>query len=472
MSRFFSIFGCILAIVFAALALIPLAFAASSLRWSAGSALKSLGNFVAFSGPDSKYKTSRQVGGALRNNKDLLVINNQSGHQFLYSPASSTKITTSASTHILASQSTLHHLQQQQQQQHQQQQQQQMYSATNGTLSNLSAAGGQSNNYYYGLMPFVQQQQQQQQQSQVHHLSQLHLNQAQQSLGGVNGPKGSVTTTGAQATSIAPSSYHHQANKSTISNESANSTPSSSGVESGNSATILHQANGSSQQACLIPSSNNATSQADFNLMAGIYGGTHLHQHQPAVTVNTHYSSSLVPQIATRQEQQMREHIYECVEDEQNYSARLLMPTGTNINLLHHHQDQFSPSQRAMTFSSRMMQQQQQQQQSQNFPTLGKRMFGSSDARSMSSSSSSHHHTAIVRDQSPAKTNIICSKLAQVTPQRATELGRFQHDIMAIYNGDSSAITTATTATSATNPNSSFSGLNLASQSGKLSTDC
>uniref|UniRef100_A0A6G1SD19 Latrophilin Cirl n=1 Tax=Aceria tosichella TaxID=561515 RepID=A0A6G1SD19_9ACAR len=159
-------------IVFVAVALMTLTFVASSMRSSAGAALKSLGNFAPFSGP--KYKQRRHNGDppSLHSNKDLLVINNSNGHSFIYAPASTTKISSSSSTHIL---STGQPVGLNGQQQHQagtlhRLQQQQMYSGNGATLSSLSGAGAQSNNYYYGLMglnPLLQQQQQQQQKRQL-----------------------------------------------------------------------------------------------------------------------------------------------------------------------------------------------------------------------------------------------------------------------------------------------------------------
>lgn len=430
-------------------------FIASTMRSSAGAALKSLGNFTAFNGP--KYK-ARRADGTLHN-KDLLVINNQNGHQFLYAPANTTKINSSSSTHILSGgvghQGTLHQIQQQPQ----------MYSG-NGTLSNLSGTGGQSNNYYYGLMGLTNLFQHPNQQSQQlqHHMSQHHLNQQQQQ----------------QLSQTSQANYLHQANKSTISTESANSSPSSSGVESGS--TSIHQ---QQQQSCLVM--NN-----DYNLI-GHPANFDQQQHnnhlpgtnQPTLTLNAHYSSSgLTPMniLQNRLNHQQnnnlnREHIYECVDDDKTYTARLLVPSNVNLseqfnsNTLsqQHHQNAMlmnnQQNSRALTLSSRITQnnianqqqsnqiQHQQQQQHSN-----KRLFS---------------HPAIIRDNQ-AKTNIICSKIAQVTPMRATEINKFQHDVMAIYNGQDA--TTATTANSSSSGNSSAcygrSDSGAFTNGVKLSTDC
>lgn len=441
--RFFSLFGYLFAFVFIAVALGTIAFIASTMRSSAGAALKSLGNFAAFS--STKYKNGRRsdhaASGASLHNKDLLVINNQNGHQFLYAPANTTKISSSASTHILSSAGvqagTLHQFNQQQALNAHQQQ---MYSA-NGTLSNLSGTGGQSNNYYYGLMgltPLFQQQHSQMQ----HHLSQHQLHQSNQQQ--------------------QQASYHHQANKSTVSNESSNSTPSSSGVESGS--TSMHHQQQQQQQACLMMNT-------DYNLMSHQltnYG--HLPFQQPTLTTNAHYGMATSDNGNQRQlgslaaGNPMREHIYECVDDDKTYTARLLLPTSLNTSdpfnastLSHqHHQQQLQNQSRALTLSSRLVANQANlQPQQQNSASNNKRLLS---------------HPAIVRDNQ-AKTNIICSKLVQVTPQRATEISnKFQHDVMAIYNPTD---TTTTTANSSSSGNSSScysraeSGLN-----GKLSTDC
>ena len=470
--RFFSLFGYLLAFVFITVAFMTIAFVASSMRSSAGAALKSLGNFAAF--PMPKYKGRRQDGSS--HNKDLLVINNQNGHQFLYAPATTTKISSSASTHILAGavpgqyQGSLHQIQQQQQHQ--------MYSA-NGTLSNLSGAGGQSNNYYYGLMglsPFFQQQQQQQQSQLQHHLSQHHLN-SQHQVGNQ------------QVASSTPTSYHHQANKSTVSSESSNSTPSSSGVESGSASMQQQQHMQLHQQpaSCLVMNS-------DYNLMShlGNYGQHQsLLSGQPTLTLNAHYSPSGVAAGLSPQQQQqqqrrlanssLREHIYECVEDDKPYTARLLLPTNMEAG-----------EQQQLTFGASTLAQQQQQVNSSRAMTFSSRMLHSAIQQQQQAAASSQQaskrlpsHPAIVRDNQ-TKTNIICSKLAQVSPQRATEINKFQHDVMAIYNGSNDTTTTATTAAAAANttnqkpPSGSVGGYlrqELAQAQGvdfgsKLSTDC
>lgn len=489
-SRVFSLFSYLLVALFIAIVFMTIAFVASSLRnssSSAGAAFKSLGNFAALSGGNSasKYKHRRQdimtggPGSSLHSsNKDLLVINNSNGHQFLYAPASTTKINSSSSTHILSAaigdrttngqpaqhQGTLHRVQQQ------------MYSVNGATLSSLSAAGTQSNNYYYGLMglnPLFQQQQQ-------HHFSQHHVNQAQQ-----------------PPQQIAAQSYNHQANKSTISTESANSS-SSSGVESGSTSV---QQQPQTQQACLVTSSGAGN---DFNLLNNHYGQTQqlnpFQQQQPTLTLNAHYSTSgaMQPINMTAAQQihhhrqlsnQMRDHIYETVDYEKPYMSRLLMSMNNpneqqqQFGTIGHHQHQIyhqqqlannqQLQQRTMTLSSRllhdpMQNQSQQQQQS-------------------SASSKRFPQPAIVRDHQATKTNIICSKLAQVTPQRATEIGKSlfgngHHDMMTIYNGnDASTTTTTTTASTAnakdsTTTNSCFSQrLELNSSNNgvnKLSTDC
>lgn len=247
--RFFSIFGYLLVILFAALALITIAFVTSTSsknsspggaadqsqmerrrrrRWSAGCMLKRLGTSLMpqlgfDSHPHPHYQhshhqrrcsSSASLGkaksaygsakleansaGRPHNNglldehsanKDLLVINNQSGHQFIYSPAPSAatgaaappsagKLLASANSPpashtILTSshQGALHHhtIQHQHSAAHLHAHQHQLYSS--GTLSNLSALGAQSNNYYYGLVPqqqtFVSPMQTQQHQVQV-----------------------------------------------------------------------------------------------------------------------------------------------------------------------------------------------------------------------------------------------------------------------------------------------------------------
>lgn len=467
-AKFFSLFGYFLAIVFVAIGSITIAFIASSMRSSAGAAFKSLGHFTAFGGP--KYK-NRRADGTLHN-KDLLVINNQNGHQFIYAPASTTKISTSASTHILTGansqhQNTLHQIQQQQQQQ-------QMYSG-NGTLSNLSGTGGQSNNYYYGLMGFnshIQQQQQQHHQLQ-HHLSQHHLNQHQQV---------------PQQQTLQASNYPHQANKSTMSTESSNSTPSSSGVESASTSMQQQQ---QQQQSCLMMNS-------EYNLMGHLSNYGHhqnlmsQQQQQPTLTLNAHYSSSgQAPMGNMSQNQQhrlfnnvsqaMREHIYECVDDDKAYGARgMLLPTasmdandqhlfGSNTMALQGNQQQTNLS-RAMTLSSRLIQdamQQNHQQLATNQTT--NTTTGQANSKRLFS------HPAIVRDNQN-KTNIICSQLAQVTPQRATEINKFQHDVMAIYNGSETTTTTATNATTVPSSQGNYGRSDFGDLGGlggnKLSTDC
>lgn len=440
---FFSLFGYLLAFVFVLVALMTIAFVVSSMRSSAGATLKSLGNFTAFSGP--KYKSGRRSDGSLHHNKDqLLVINNQNGHQFLYTPTNTTKINSSASTHILTSslanqhQGTLHQIQQQQQQH-------QLYSG-NGTLSNLSGTGGQSNNYYYGLTGLNQIIQQQ-------HLSQHQLNSQQ-------------------------ASYHHQANKSTISNESANSSPSSSGVESGSAS--MHQQQQQQQQQHHHPQHQQQSTclvlNNDLNLM-NHFGNYGLHQqpqhqmgslsmqdHHTTLTLNAHYNSSVVPMRFSNIQNNglMREqHIYECVDDDKNYSARLLLPIDQyNSNTLSNHQSNgqmnMGAAPRSSMTLSRFHQQQQPQQQlqSQQQHQTNKRLIS---------------HPAIVRDNQSTKTNIICSQMAQVTPQRATELNKFQHDVMAVFNNDSAAPTT-TTSTATAIAKTGTSG--VLSGSNKLSTDC
>lgn len=426
---FFSLFGYFLAFIFVLVALMTMAFVASSMRSSAGATLKSLGNFTAFSGP--KYKNGRRADGSPHLNKDLLVVNNQNGHQFFYTPTSTTKINSSASTHILTSslpgqhQGTLHQIQQQQQHQ--------LYSG-NGTLSNLSGTGGQSNNYYYqgltnGFNQYFQQQQQHQQ-----HLSQLNNNQQ--------------------------ASYHHQANKSTISNESANSSPSSSGVESGSAS--MHQPQQQQQQPTCSALNN------DLNLMNhfGNYGqhqhqqpqnqnslaGLSMQDHHTTLTLNAHYNSSVMPMRFSNMQNNghMREqHIYECVDDDKNYSARLLLPIEQfNSNTLSNHQSATSQmnmgaAHRSAMTLSRFHQQQPQQMQSQQLSQTNKRL---------------NPHPAIVRDNQPTKTNIICSQMAQVVPQRATEINKYQQDVMAVFKNDSTATTT-------TGPASMLTA-------NKLSTDC
>lgn len=363
----------LLGIISVALALMTLTFVASSMRSSAGAALKSLGNFAPFSGP--KYKQRRHNGdpSSLHSNKDLLVINNSNGHSFIYAPASTTKISSSSSTHILSTggqptgqhqAGTLHRLQQQQ-----------MYSGNGATLSSLSGTGAQSNNYYYGLTglnPLLQQQQQQlqQQQQQQHHFSQHHLDQSQaQQAQLVVGHQQQ-----AQVNTATAASYNRQANKSSVSNESANSSASSSGVESGSTSMQQQQQQARTQQACLVSAMNNNDfhlmghhisnygqhQPQQHNLFATLKGAsvTHQpHQHQPTFTVNAHYSTSggingLVgggvggglqsinmtqSQAATaamlhnrQASNQMRDHIYECVDDDKPYMARLLMPTQSN----------------------------------------------------------------------------------------------------------------------------------------------
>lgn len=474
--KFFSLFGYLLAVTFVAVALLSILFVASSMRSSARAALKSLGNFSAFNA--GKYKSSnRRSDQSNLHNKDLLVINNQNGHQFLYAPANSTKINSSASTHILSGisgqhQGTLHQIQQQQQQP--------MYSI-NGTLSNLSAAGAQSNNYYYGLMGLTPLFPQQQQQQQVqHHLSQHQLNQQQQ-----------MNQQQQQA-----SNYHHQANKSTISNESSsNSTPSSSGVESGSTSfqQQQHQHQQQQQSTCLGAFNN------EFNLMGNhmtVCGQGNFNQHQATLSLNAHYASTLgaaenrpaLGQYQQVQQQQqrsklmqsnnsnsMREHIYESVEDDKPYTARLLLPQleqqfGTLGAINTHQQTAANGSRAAMTLSSRMLQSAMQQQQQQ---AAGKRMFA--------------HQPAIIRDQSQAKTNIVCSQLTSVTPQRATEINKFQHDMMAIYgSGGETTVSSAANNISINNNSSGSSSGNSSAcysradsisaanqnQTNKLSTDC
>jgi hypothetical protein len=365
----------VLGIVFVVVALTTLTFVTSSMRSSAGAALKSLGNFTPFSGP--KYKHRRQNGdpSSLHSNKDLLVINNSNGHSFIYAPASTTKISSSSSTHILSTgqplglngqhqTGTLHRLQQQQ-----------MYSGNGATLSSLSGTGAQSNNYYYGLMglnPLLQQQQQQQQQQQ-HHFSQHHLNQVQPQQAQLVGHQ-------QQQVSTPTASFNRQANKSSVSNESANSSSSSSGVESG-STSMQQQQQARTQQACLVSAMNNNDfhlmghhisnygqhQPQQHNLFATLKGAsvTHQpHQHQPTFTVNAHYSTSggingssssgnsnnngvgsngmqsinMTPSQASaaailhnrQASNQTRDHIYECVDDDKTYMARLLMPTQSN----------------------------------------------------------------------------------------------------------------------------------------------
>lgn len=350
----------LLSMIVVAIILMALSLVTSSMRSTAGAALKSLGNFAPFNGP--KYKHRRQNGvdaPSLHSNKDLLVINNSNGHSFIYAPASTTKISSSSSTHILSSgvqaptghqAGTLHRLQQQQ-----------IYAGNGATLSSLSGTGAQSNNYYYGLMglnPLLQQQQQQQ-----HHFSQHHLNQSQQQQAQLAGQQ-------QQQQENAAASYNHQANKSSVSTESANSSASSSGVESG-STSMQQQHQARTQQACLVSAMNNNDfhlmghhisnygqhQPQQHNLFATLKGAsvTHQpHQHQPTFTVNAHYSTSGVGVASGVQSinmtsnqattgatavllhnrqasnQQMRDHIYECVDDDKPYMPRLLMPTPAN----------------------------------------------------------------------------------------------------------------------------------------------
>lgn len=458
MSRFLSVFGYLLAFVCIAIALLTVLFVASAMRSSAGAAFKSLSQFAPSLG-GSKYaghgshrrraSSSAALGGSTLHNKDLLVINSHSGHQFLYAPAQSTKINGSASTHMLAqhqSGDTLHQVLHQQQQQLGQQQQP-MYSGANGTLSNLSGTGGQSNNYYYGLMGFNSLFQQQQQQQQAQQQQQMQIGQQQM--------------------------HFHQANKSqTMSSESANSTPSSSGVESGTAS--VH----AMQQQCLVMTNN-----TDYNMMLSNFNQQQ-QQQQPTLTLNAHYAASgAAMSMPPQQQQQMhqhREHIYECVDDDKPYMARLLMPVSSQQQQQEQQQQQVfgnlgahtmrapahqqQPSPRALTMSRNLAAMQQQQQQP------NKRLFA--------------QQPTIVRDQIQAKTNIICSTMTpQVTPQRATELlasgaqqnnnnlAKFQHDVMAIYNGNSDTTTTTTTtaASSTSNQNACYSQQALF---GKLSTDC
>lgn len=527
--RIFSLFGYLLVLLFIAVVFMTIAFVASSLRnssSSAGAAFKSLGNFTALSGASvgsSKYNKHQRrqdmlagtggPGSSLHSsNKDLLVINNSNGHQFLYAPAS-TKISSSSSTHILAAlganatttttttstgaghhpshhpnqlgtgQSPAHH----QGSLHRVQHQQQMYS---GNGASLSAAGTQSNNYYYGLMgltPLFQQQQQQQ-------YNQQQISQTQ--------------------------SYnqHHQANKSTVSTESANSS-SSSGVESGSTSVQQQQQHQQqhpqTQPACLVTTSGNN----DFNMINGQFASAYGHaaaaaqqnlfnssaNFQPTtLTQNAHYSTSAVPtpaainlanahQMHHRQaSNQMRDHIYETVDYEKPCMSRLLMPTHNGNELqfqqhfgtMGHHQHQM--------YQQQQQQHQLQQQQADNHRTLTLSSRLLNDAMQQQQRSL-FQQPAIVREhQVAAKTNIICSKMAQVTPQRATEIGKSsfgnggasngQHDMMTIFNGADSSVKTATqNGTSASSANSSScydqqQRLELSTDGGnsnsKLSTDC